>query len=137
LVPVLSSYLDNQVSINDKDIPLNYRVGEVVRYVSPPLRSGSVIRFDVRPFQAVTGVLKVRFDGQVEPVEFQEVPMTGEGGTFAVPTGKGGEFYVEDVRPGRYRLSLEHRGRTCIIEVVVPKSAEAIVDLGELVCEVQ
>jgi len=137
LVPVLSSYLDNQVSINDKDIPLNYRVGEVVRYVSPPLRSGSVIRFDVRPFQAVTGVLKVRFDGQVEPVEFQEVPMTGEGGTFAVPTGRGGEFYVEDVRSGRYRLSLEHRGRTCIIEVVVPKSAEAIVDLGELVCEVQ
>ncbi|GBC85426.1 Outer membrane usher protein YraJ [bacterium HR11] len=137
LVPLLSSYLDNQISINDKDIPLNYRVGEVVRFVSPPLRSGSLIRFDVRPFQAVTGVLKVRYDGQVEPVEFREVRMTGEGLQLVIPTGKGGEFYVEDVRPGSYRLSFEHRGRTCIMDVVLPRSSEIIVDLGEVVCEVR
>ncbi len=137
LIPVLSSYLDNQVAIDDRDIPLNYRVGEVVRFVSPPLRSGSLIRFDVRPFQAVVGVLKVRSAGQTEAVEFREVQMTGPGGERVLATGKGGEFYVEDVRPGTYRLSLEHRGRTCIMDVVIPKSSEVIVDLGEVVCEVR
>lgn len=137
LVPLLSSYLDNQVSINDKDIPLDYRVGELTRFVSPPLRSGSVIRFDVRPFQAVVGVLKIRYDGQTEAVEFREVRLVGTAGPTVLATGKGGEFYVEDVRPGPYRLSFEHRGRTCIMDVVIPKSSEIIVDLGDVVCEVR
>ncbi|MCS7311677.1 MAG: fimbria/pilus outer membrane usher protein [Acidobacteria bacterium] len=136
LVPLLSSYLDNQVSIDDKDIPLNYRVSELMQVVSPPFRSGSVIRFDVRPFQAVVGVLKIRYDGQTEAVEFREVQLVGPAGLTVVATGKGGEFYVEDVRPGPYRLSFEHRGRTCIMDIVIPKSSEMIVDLGDVVCEV-
>ncbi len=38
IVPNLVSYLDNRLSIEDKDIPVNYDISEIVKYVSTPYR---------------------------------------------------------------------------------------------------
>jgi outer membrane usher protein FimD/PapC len=134
-VPNLNSYYDNQVSISDKDIPINYSISEVIKYISPPFRSGSFIKFDVMKFQAITGMLKIKVNGEVKPVEFYEVRMIVDGKELTFPTGKGGEFYLENIKPGRYKSSFSYMGKTCSFDIIIPETDEMIIDLGGIVCE--
>ncbi len=136
-VPVLGSYYENQVAIDDRDIPIDYSVDEVQKYVLPPLRGGAVIRFGARKFQAVTGTLSVRAGGAVRPAEFLEVRTTVAGKDLVFPTGRKGEFYVENVPPGTYRGAFDAGGKTCEFDLTVPVSGEVIVDLGGIVCEMR
>lgn len=135
-VPNLGSYVDNQISINDKDIPIEYAISEKEKYVSPPLRSGSLIKFEVTLIQAFSGMLKIRVDGKAQPVEYYEITLhDGDGKPLVFPTGKGGEFYLENVKPGVYPASFGHAGKTCAFDLAIPESKEMIVELGEVICE--
>jgi outer membrane protein OmpA-like peptidoglycan-associated protein len=80
------------------------------------------------------------------------------------PTGKGGEFYLEDslpedpkagvidnqscraiaerrksgghvIKPGTYRARVDYEGGTCTFSITFPKTEDALTDVGELVCE--
>ena len=135
LLPGLSSYYENQVSINDRDIPIEYSLSEVVKYVSPPLRSGSLIHFEAKRVQAITGTLAAQVDGKVDPVEYLEVRMKVGDTDLSFPTGKGGEFYLENVRPGTYEATFVREGKPCSFPLIIPESDGLIVDLGGLVCE--
>jgi outer membrane usher protein FimD/PapC len=134
-LPSLGSYYENQISIADKDVPIEYSLREVLKVVSPPLRSGSRIPFEVKRFQAVTGTLGMRRDGEWKPAEYAEVRLPAEGKEIAFPTGKGGEFYVEDLGPGVHAASVEQGGERCLFEMTVPATDDTIVDLGRLTCE--
>jgi len=134
-VPNLGSYYDNQVSIADKDIPIDYSIKEVIKYISPPLRSGSIINFEVAKFQAITGTLKIKIDKEVLPVEFYEVSMMVDGKEITFPTGKGGEFYFENVKPGKYSASFEYKEKKCLFDIIIPRMDEMLVDLGGIICE--
>jgi len=134
-LPNLGSYYENHVSIGDKDIPIDYALSEVVKYVSPPLRSGSLIPFEATKFQAITGTLHLKLEGETKPVEFHEVRLDVEGKGISFPTGKGGEFYLENIAPGSYKASFVYKGRTCAFEIPIPASDELIVDLGGQICE--
>jgi outer membrane usher protein FimD/PapC len=134
-VPTMGSYVENQITIADKDVPMDYSLAEVSRLVSPPLRSGSVIRFEARKYQAVTGKLYAKEDGEARPVEYHEIRMEADGKEVTFPTGKGGEFYLENPRPGAYLASFEYRGRKCVVGLKVPVSEDTIVDLGGITCD--
>jgi len=134
-VPGMGSYVENQISIADKDVPMDFSLGEVSRRVSPPLRSGSVIRFDARKYRAVTGKLGVKVDGTIRPVEYHEIRMMADGKELSFPTGKGGEFYLENLPPGTYDATFEHEGRKYGFALKVPESEETIVDLGGFTIE--
>jgi outer membrane usher protein len=134
-LPTLGSYYENQVSIDDRDIPIDYSLSEVMKFVSPPLRSGSLIPFEIQRIQAITGSLYVQSGEKVSPAEYYEVTMKVGEKEISFPTGKGGEFYLENIPPGSYRASLRIPGRPCLFDLVVPDSEEMVVDLGEVTCE--
>jgi outer membrane usher protein FimD/PapC len=134
-LPSLGSYYENQISIADKDVPIDYSLREVLRVVSPPLRSGSRIPFEVKRFRAVSGTLGWRREGEWKPAEYVEVRLSAEGKGISFPTGKGGEFYVEDLGPGTHAASVEQEGKRCLFEMTVPATDDLIVDLGRLTCE--
>ncbi len=134
-IPNLSAYYDNQITINDKDIPMDYTISEVMKFVSPPLRSGSFIPFDVVKFQAITGMLKIKMKEEIKPAEFSEVSMLVDGQEIIFPTGKGGEFYFENIKPGRYKTMLNYVGKECIFDMIIPERTDMIVDLKEVICE--
>jgi len=134
-VPNLGSYIDNQISINDNDIPIEYAISEKEKYVSPPLRSGSLIKFEVTRIQAFGGMLKIRVDGETKPVEYYEITLHGDGKPLVFPTGKGGEFYLENLKPGTYPATFGYAGKICAFDLAIPESKEMIVELGEVVCE--
>jgi len=135
LIPNLGSYYDSQISINDKDIPMDYTLSEVIKYVNPPFRSGSFIEFKAVKFQAFTGMLKLRKEGEVKPLEYVEFKIILDGKELALPTGKGGEFYFENVNPGKYRGELIYMDKKYVFDIIIPKSEEMIVELGEIICE--
>lgn len=134
-LPSLGSYYENRISIEDKDIPIEYSLREVLKVVSPPLRSGSRIPFEVKRFQAVTGALGFLRDGEWKPAEYVEARVPSDGKEVAFPTGKGGEFYVEDLGAGTHAASMEQEGTRCLFEMTVPSTEDTVVDLGRLTCE--
>jgi hypothetical protein len=61
--------------------------------------------------------------------------LAAEGKEIAFPTGKGGEFYVEDLGPGLHAASVEQGGKRCLFEMTVPATDDLLIDLGRLTCE--
>ena len=135
LVPNLGSYYENQISINDKDIPIDYKISEVLTYVSPPLRSGSYIEFGATKIQGFFGMLKIKRDGEIRPVEYIEFKLMVDGKELLSPTGKGGEFYLENIKSGKFRGEFKHLDKSYFFDIVIPKSEDVLVDLGEIICE--
>lgn len=96
VVPTLASYGQNKITLDTKNIPIDYSISDVNKSISPSLWSGSCVYFDARQVRALTGTLVVQKEGKKEPLEFVEISMkTGEK-NLSYPTGKGGEFYIEN-----------------------------------------
>lgn len=130
-LPNLGSYVANRVAIDDRDIPINYVIADKELSISPPLRSGSVIRFDVMRIQAITGRLAVRIAGQAQAVEYVDLFVMIDGKETVTPTGRGGEFYIENLKPGRHAVRFTLGEQRCAFELTVPPSQEMLIDLGE------
>jgi outer membrane usher protein FimD/PapC len=135
LISSLGSYYENQISINDKDIPIEYSLNEVMRYVSPPLRSGSYVEFGATKIQGFFGFLKFRVGRDIRPLEYIEFKLLVDGKELLFPTGKGGEFYFENLKPGKYRGELKYLDNNYLFDIVIPKSEDVMIDLGEIICK--
>ena len=159
-VPTLGSYYQNQVGINDKEIPIDYYLSHVVKLVSPPLRSGSCINFAAKKLQPITGMLKINSNGTVKPLEFLEVSLSVDGKDVTFPTGTGGEFYIDIsqseefkklaaaeengcpsiaagtsvfIKPGSYEATVTYEGKRQTFTVTIPSSTDPIIDLGQII----
>jgi outer membrane usher protein FimD/PapC len=128
----LGSYIDNTISIDDKDVPFDYTISEKELHISPALHSGSVIHFDINRLQIIQGLLNIKVGNSFIPAEnvdlivvINQIPKT-------FPTGKEGEFYVENLKSGKYPASFDQGNRHCQFELVIPESKEMIIDLGKL-----
>jgi len=161
-IPSLGSFYDNRVSIEPKDIPMDYLLPDVRRTVSPPLRSGSCIVFDAKRIRAFMGKLRLKGPDGDKPLEFYEVALTAGELTLTFPTGKDGEFYFEntdiakkagavvdegagcdavdgkkaaaELAPGSYRAALIYNKRPCVFDIDIPDNDETFVELGGLTC---
>lgn len=155
-VPSLGSYVDNRITINDDDVPVNYSLTGVSRLVSPPLRSGSCVVFPALRVQPVTGKIRVEVGGAAMPVEFTRVSLADGERSYSFITARDGEFYLERLESrdapdaaggngdgcaagsapaslaGTYRAGFEFLGKQCSFMLVFPRSEEMIIDLGDL-----
>ena len=134
-VPDLGSYQVNDVAIQSKDLPLDYSVGKSAQKIRPPLRSGVLASFGIERVRAITGRLKIRRDGIESPLENYEMVLTGKTATARVSTIRGGDFYIENLLPGRYSAELKVEEKACRLELTVPDSQEIVTDLGDIFCE--
>ena len=99
VIPTLTSYGRNQITLDTKNIPMDYSISDVNRIISPSLWSGSCISFYAQQARALTGTLVVQKEGKKTPLEYAEISVkTGEK-ILTYPTGKGGEFYMENILP--------------------------------------
>jgi outer membrane usher protein FimD/PapC len=129
----LASYHDNVISFGDRDVPLDFVYSASERVISPPLRSGSLVQFDVQKVSAVFGRL---LDGAAPggtALEFRELRLTRDGQSLAGFTGRRGEFYVEGVQAGEYLLHVEGKP-PCTTRFTVPEIS-GLIDIGVVRCE--
>ncbi|HEY0634124.1 MAG TPA: fimbria/pilus outer membrane usher protein, partial [Gammaproteobacteria bacterium] len=136
-LPGLSSYVVNRISVDDRDIPIDYTLAVKELGASPPLRSGSLLDFEVKRFQAVLGRLLVKLDGAWRPAAYGDLTMAVQGDKRSIPIGRDGEVYIEDLLPGLSRVRYERPGERCEFELSIPAAKEMLNDLGEVHgCEV-
>jgi outer membrane usher protein len=134
-LPTLNPYFDNEVSVNAGTVPLDYSLAAVSKKVSPPMRGGILVDFGATRMQAFTGKLLAQSSGKTGPVEFREAVLQFAEKPQTFMTGRGGEFYLENVKPGRYRGSVDVDGQPCGFELVIPASQETFVDLPPVTCD--
>jgi len=156
ILPELSSYYENQLYIEDQDIPLDYLMSKVRLFVSPPLRSGSCINFPLRKYQGISGTLLVdKADAEPEPLGYAELTLDGPAGKVVFWSGRDGEFYVDNQQDGfaplaqqgcgalqapaaeflpagSYRLSVRQEERSFDTEITIPPLDGPLVDLGNI-----
>jgi outer membrane usher protein len=134
-VPVLGSYQANEVEIEPKDIPLDYTVAQTAQKIRPPFRSGEVAVFKLAKVRAITGVLKLRRDGELTPLENVDLKLVKDSSSVPLSTVRDGNFYIENLAPGRYTAQLKVGEKACRLELTVPDSAEIVAELGDVICE--
>lgn len=134
LVPGLLPYYGNRLSIADEDIPLDRTVGERERTIAPPYRGGALLSFPVRRFQNSSGRVRLQRDGgQIVPLFGQLIVRVGRE-SFESPVGADGEFYLENVPPGRHPAELLYEQKACFFTIEIPVSAASVVNLGTVRC---
>ena len=58
-----------------------------------------------------------------------------EGRPLSFPTGRGGEYYVEDLKPGRYSARMTGNGQSCTFELDVPETGEPLTQVADIFCD--
>jgi len=137
ILPEVGSYVHNQISVEPKDIPLDFSIERVLRLVSPAERGGVLVAFDAARYQAVSGRVVLVEGGRRRPLEFVEVTVTAGERSWSVPSGRDGDIFLENAGSGTVILSFRDRGRELSCAVVIPESGEIIVDIGEVSCAVE
>lgn len=135
LIPGLLSYYNNSVSIDDKALPFNYELAEVNKTVSVPYRAGGVVEFKVKKLQGLTGRLVISERGKKAAAEYWGLKVTHGTKEEVVIVGKRGEFYLENLPAGPHPARLFSKEKDCSFELAVPDRDEAMVDMGEVICE--
>jgi outer membrane usher protein FimD/PapC len=130
----LASYYDNYIRFGAADLPFDYVFESSERVISPPLRSGTLVTFDVRKNHAIVGVLVQSGAETHVPIEFRDFRLERDGSVMSGFTARRGEFYVEGVEPGAYQLHVDGT-RGCVAKVMVPALAGAVTDIGTVTCE--
>jgi outer membrane usher protein len=135
LVPGLISYYDNNLSIDDKDIPVNYEIAEIKKFVSTPLRGAGVVKFDVTKLQAFVGIFYIVEKGDKKPAEYWGLEIRIDDRLIEVIVGKGGEFYLENLPASRFPARLFLKDKECDFDIIIPESDDIMVDMEEVTCE--
>jgi outer membrane usher protein len=133
LYPNLLPYYGNQLSIDDRNIPLNYSVGATSKVIAVPYRGGAVVEFPVHKLHQVMGTLVVIDGGRkIIPangrITVQSTPK------LTSPIGDDGEFYFEDIPVGTLKALVEYRDGTCSLDMVVPDFKEPLHKMGTVAC---
>jgi len=134
LVVGLQSYDANLLSIDPDDVPFDMTFGDLRAVVAPPQRGAAIAHFAVRRIRAIRGTFVRRAaDGKSRQLAYGELSVRTDAGISTYPLGSDGRFEVE-LPGGRFTAEVHHRDGRCSAALVVPESAEAIVDVGVVSC---
>jgi len=137
LIPNLLSYYGNRVGIADQDVPLNYSIDATEKTVAPPYRGGVLVRFPVQKVSAITGTMVVDSARKPTIPSFGQLRVTVNGQDLVSELGRRGQFYMENVSPGRYPAEVEYADGLCAFQLIVPDRASTLTEIGSVHCSPQ
>jgi outer membrane usher protein len=137
IITDVRSFHDNKIGIEIQDIPIDYSITSLSQYISPSLRNGSVVEFQINRIQAVSGNLYVIREGVKIPAEFTRLFVQVKDGILEGLVGRNGEFYLENIPPGRHPAKIVYKGDECGFDIIIPDSTEQFLLLGDITCEPQ
>lgn len=135
--PYLGSFYESRISIDDKNVPLNYVMGKDFFTVKPAYRSGVGVDFGLRRVQGLEGVIRIRRGEETSTADNRIVTFTKDGKLEQeIQTGRDGRFYLENIAPGEYRGEINATKQSCSFVMRVPETGEVVFTLpGDLICE--
>jgi outer membrane usher protein len=135
-VPELLPYYGNALQIADTDVPLEYAVRDMQVMLAPPYRSGAIVLFPVQRIQQIVGRVVLVTERGSEVPRYGEMTVTVGAEAQNSPLGTEGDFYFENLAPGRYPALVEYEGRSCQFTIDVAESPQPALALGTLECRV-
>ncbi len=132
-LPRLVSYVQNHISVDDRDVPIERAIEQRSLEVVPFARAGTLLSFRMPVTRSFSGTLRYRSGERTVPAEFVLVTMKIGGRPVEFPTGRDGAFYFENVPPGAHAATVELPGRSCDFTIVVPATEEPVTQLPEVV----
>ena len=136
LVPNLISYQNNLLSMEDKDIPINYALSNTKIFASPVTKGGGVVEFNIIRLQGFVGYVYFDNGNGSAPLESTPLRIANDKRVIDTIIGFDGEFYLENLQPGNYQLSVDLAAGQCEAILSLPDSEQMMVDLGEIHCEI-
>ena len=137
VLPNLNANYENNVSIDSDALPLNLSLTSALKKVTPAPRSGAFLDFSPKKIQAFSGKLVAPGAGTKQAIEFFEIDIVMDGVSQKLVTGRGGEFYVENIPAGTYKATATDGMMVCNFSMTFPASDETFVDLGTVACSLQ
>ena len=137
VLPNLNANYENNVSIDSEALPLNLSLTTALKKVTPAPRSGVFVDFAPKKIQAFIGKLIKPGLGAMQALEFFEIDIVVDGVSQKLVTGRGGEFYVENIPAGTYKATATDGMQICNFSMIFPASDETFVDLGTVACTLQ
>ena len=134
VLPTLLPYYANRIRIAADELPVNTHIGATEKLVAPSYRGGAIILFPIARIQAITGrVVVVDADGGLPPSS-GDLIVTAANTPVISPLGTDGEFYFENLPPGRYPARVEGSDRDCTFALTIPASDDPFLKLGRVAC---
>jgi outer membrane usher protein len=136
LIPNLGAFGRQEVSLDDKQLPIQYSLRSRRVTVAPAFRSGTVVEFGGHSLRAVSGQAWVIQGGVRSPIASRAWTMRSGNTTLDLSTARAGEFYLEDAPPGRYTGATEWEGKQYSCRMDIPEFSEAVLELKDgVLCE--
>lgn len=136
LAPSLGAYSVNQIRLDDRDIPMEVSLTDIVRAAVPRALSGTAVRFAASRISAAAGRLVASVGGRRVPVADAALELHGAELSLSTSTGPDGDFYVDNLVTGEYRLSARTATFACTAHLGFEQGKQPVVDVGELDCVV-
>jgi len=130
VLPRLRPYDRNQITVDQRDLPLDAVLGSLRLDAVPYYRSGVMLEFPIKRVRAAT--MKIELDGG-QPIPSGAIAHV-EGKQEEFPVALRGELYIEGLE-NKTRISVQWKGQACTLDVVYPKTDDPLPDLGTFVCK--
>ncbi len=130
LIPNLTSYDKNRISIDPTDLPVNVNVPVTTKLVVPSYRSGVVVKFDVQT-QSNSAILTIH-DRFGKPLEAGTAGKFG-GQQIDVVVGFDGRVFIEGLSPYN-QIIFATRAGPCKVTFDFRKNSDIQVEIGPLTC---
>ncbi|UBV44472.1 fimbria/pilus outer membrane usher protein (plasmid) [Deinococcus taeanensis] len=129
IVPALTPYARNVLSIDTRDLPLNVTATQAEQTVVPYAGSGTVVNFTVRIQRSALLTLMLP-TGEAVPLG---ATVRVDSDAMEYPVVGGGETYVEGLAE-RSRLRVTWEEGQCEAEIVYPQTQDPFAELGVITC---
>ncbi len=136
LIPQVGAFGRQDVTLNERQLGMEYTYRETVQRVVPAYRSGTVVEFGARKLRAVAGMAWLRGGPAPVPLVNASWTLSSPTAKLTIETGRTGDFYLEDVQPGAYTGTVTVDGREYSCRVTVPEFPEPVHELKEgILCD--
>lgn len=129
LIPHLRAYDRNEISVDQRDLPLDAEIGTLKIAVVPYFRSGIEVIFPIKRSHGATLSILLE-NGSPLPLGAQ-VQRIGHSEIYMV--GYEGQVYVDDLGPVN-RLRVSWDDQSCEFDVPFAASVDPLPDLGTFIC---
>jgi outer membrane usher protein len=134
LVPDLLPNFGNPIRIDDKDVPFNTDIQTIEQLIAPAVNAGAVVTFAAERLHALTGTIVVDRAGTSIVPKYGQLTIRGKSFHAESALGDLGEFYLENVPPGKYAARVLFKGGACDFDFTSPATSKALDKVGELHC---
>jgi len=136
LLPNLAAFTANQIRIDDRDIPMEIELANVQQEIAPRMFAGAKAIFSGKRVSAVAGAFQIATSGDTSAPSLAAAQITAISGATSVisSTDSDGAFYLENLHPGQWNVTVVNRQTRCEAHIVIPEASASFVNLGPVPC---